>query len=183
MRRSRSREIILGVTGSIASYKACELISLLRKNGFAVTPVMTKEACEFITPKTLETLASNKVHIDLFSSPEEWDPLHTSLADRAEIVLIAPATANVIGKLANGICDDILTCVILSTKAPVLIAPAMNDNMYRNSILQDNIARLKKVGYRFCGPVRGHLVCGREGIGHLASVEAIVRETKKILEK
>lgn len=176
------KEIILGVTGSIASYKACDIINLLKKEGIGVIPVLTKEAQEFITPLTLETLACGKVFTDMFKLPDERDPLHVSLAQRASLILIAPATANVIGKLASGVCDDLLTCVTFASEAPVLIAPAMNDRMYRHEIVQGNIARLKKAGYKFIGPVKGHLACGREGIGHLAPTEEIVAEVKRLLK-
>jgi phosphopantothenoylcysteine decarboxylase/phosphopantothenate--cysteine ligase len=118
----------------------------------------------------------------MFELPDECSPRHTSLADKADLVLIAPATANIIGKIANGICDDILTCVVFATKAPVLIAPAMNSKMFENKIIQANIDKLKKVGYEFIGPIKGHLACGDVGMGHLAPVSDIVREAKKILK-
>ena len=177
----RPREVIVGVTGSIASYKACDVIALLRTRDLKVTPVLTREAHHFITPLTLETLACSKVFSDMFEVPTEWEPLHVSLADRADAVVIVPATANVIGKLASGICDDLLTCVVFATKAPVVIAPAMNDRMYMHSIVQENIARLKAAGFTFVGPVKGRLACGREGIGHLAPVEAIVSAVTRLL--
>lgn len=173
--------VVLGVAGSIASYKACDIAGLLRKRGYTVIPVMTKEAQEFITPLTLETIACHKVYIDMFRLPDEWDPAHISLADRAGLILIAPATANIIGKLASGVCDDLLTCVVYAAKAPILIAPAMNENMYTHPVVQENIKRLKKLGYRFIGPIKGHLACGREGLGHLAGVEEIVAEAGRIL--
>jgi len=176
------KSIVLGVTGSIASYKACDIINLLKRDGFDVTVLLTKEAREFVTPLTLQTLSGNKVITDMFELPDECSPRHTSLADKAHLVLIAPATANIIGKLANGICDDILTCVVFATKAPVLIAPAMNSKMFENKIVQANIDKLKKVGYKFIGPIKGHLACGDIGMGHLAPVSDIVREAKKILK-
>ena len=178
----RTKEIILGVTGSIAAYKACELINRLKKRKVNVTAVMTKEAQEFITPLTLQTLSENKVICDLFSLPENVNPLHISLAKRCDLVLIAPACANTIAKLACGIADDALTCLCLSTRAPILICCAMNENMFKHKVTQENITRLKRIGYRFLGPVKGHLVCGDEGIGHLAGVEDIVREALKILK-
>ncbi len=173
--------VILGVTGSIAAYKACEIVSALRKDGIAVDCVMTKEALEFVTPLTFQTLSGSKVTTDMFETPDEWNPLHTSLAGKAGLVLIAPATANVIGKLAAGICDDILTCVVFATKAPVLIAPAMNVHMYKHKVVQENIAKLKSIGYKFIGPVKGHLACGCDDIGHIAPVKDIVAEAKRLL--
>ena len=172
--------IILGVTGSIAAYKACDIVNELRRKSFDVTVLLSKEAKEFITPLTLQTLSKNKVVTDMFELPDIWNPLHTSLADKADLVLIAPATANIIGKLAGGICDDILTCVVFATKAPVAIAPAMNEKMYRHRIVQENIAKLKKIGYHFIGPVKGPLACGHEDIGHLAQTEKIVSEAKRL---
>lgn len=178
----KNRRVILGVTGSIAAYKACEITGLLRKAGLEVQVLLTEEAKEFVTPLTLQTLSGNRVITDMFDSPEEWDPVHTSLADSASIVLIAPATANIIGKLACGICDDILSCVVMATRAPVLIAPAMNDKMYTHGIVQENIAKLKRTGYKFVGPVKGRLACGYEGMGCLADAQAIASEVKRLLK-
>ncbi len=177
----KAKSVILGVTGSIAAYRACEMITAFRKSGIDVTVIMTPEAEEFITPLTLQTLSGNKVVTDMFELPENRNPLHTSLADRADLILIAPASANIIGKLAGGICDDILTCVVLATNAPVLIAPAMNEKMYRHKIVQENITRLKKSGYRFLGPIKGHLACGHEAIGHIAETDEIVKEARRLL--
>lgn len=179
--KSSKKSIILGVTGSIAAYKACELTSLLKaRAGFDVKVLLTREAKEFVTALTLQTLSQNKVISDMFELPGEWNPVHTALADAADLVLVAPATANVIAKLASGICDDILTCTIFATEAPVLIAPAMNDKMYEHRITQDNIARLKKIGYHFIGPVKGHLSCGCEGMGHISDLNDIIAEVKRL---
>lgn len=178
----KKRSIILGVTGGIAAYKACEIISILKSGDFGITVLMTKEAKEFVTPLTLQTLSGNKVVSDMFELPDTWNPVHTSLADNADAVLVAPATANIIGKLAGGICDDILTCVIFAARAPVLIAPAMNEKMYKHSIIQANINKLKDIGYKFIGPVKGRLACGHEDIGHIAEPEAIVNELKMLLK-
>lgn len=175
------KNIVLGITASIAAYKACDIVSSLRKKGFSVHCVMSQDSAHFVTPLTLETLSGNKVTDSMFSVPDNRDPVHISLADKADLVLIAPATSDIIGKISGGICDDILTCTIAATRAPVLIAPAMNDNMYRNPILQDKIMYLKEKGYRFAGPVEGHLACGRTGVGHLAPLEDIVNETEKLL--
>ena len=172
--------IVVGITGSIAAYKVCEIISLLKKESFGIRAILTKEGEKFITPLTVQTLSCNKVFTDMFELPEEWDPAHISLAKSATAVLIAPATANIIGKLANGICDDLLTCVVYATKAPVLIAPAMNENMYKHKVVQDNIAKLKKIGYTFIDPARGHLACGCIGTGHLAETKDIVERVKRL---
>lgn len=179
---ARKKHIILGVTGSIAAYKACDIINGLKKAGFDVTAVMTEEAAHFITPLTLQSLSANKVHSDMFALPVEWEPIHISLAERADLILIAPCSANVIGKLACGMCDDLLTCTVISSKAKVLIAPAMNNNMYKNKAVQDNIKTLKGRGYNFIGPIKGHLVCGTEAIGHLARVEDILAEARRLLK-
>lgn len=180
--RGGKKTVVLGVTGSIAAYKACEIISALKKDGIDVEVVLTKEGERFITPLTLGTLSQSKVMTDMFELPDEWNPVHVSAADRADLVLIAPATANIIGKIANGVCDDMLSCVVCSTKAPVLIAPAMNDNMYNNKIVQGNIEKLKKAGYKFVGPVKGHLACGRCSIGHIAETGEILNAAKRLLK-
>jgi len=174
--------IILAVTGSIAAYKACEILSLFRDEPVDVQVVLTKEAEAFITPLTLQTLSHNKVLTDMFEIPEEWDPTHISLADKADLVIIAPATANIIGKLANGICDDLITCLTLATKAPLIIAPAMNANMYRHAVVNSNILRLKKLGYNIVGPATGYLACGREDIGRLAEPTEIFKAAKRLLK-
>jgi phosphopantothenoylcysteine decarboxylase/phosphopantothenate--cysteine ligase len=173
--------MLIGVTGSIAAYRSCDIICRLRESGIDVTAVMTKEAEQFVTPLLLGYISSNPVYSDMFKAPEAWSPEHISLADRVGLVLIAPATANIIAKLANGICDDLLTCIVTATKAPVLIAPAMNTNMYTHKATQDNIKKLKSFGYKFIGPAEGRLACGTTGLGHIASTEEIVREAKKII--
>ena len=179
----KNKHIIIGVTGSIACYKALDVIRDLCKVGVSVEVIMTKEAEEFIRPVLFQAISGNKViTADLFKLPEEWDVTHISLAEKADLVLIVPATANIIGKLANGICDDMLTCTICAAKAPVLFAPAMNEGMYKNKIVQGNIAKLKKSGYYFTGPVKGRLACEREGIGHIQDTEIIINEVKRLLK-
>ena len=132
----------------------------------------------------LQTLSGNRVYRNLFELlDEEYNVEHVSLAQKADLILVAPATANIIGKVANGTCDDLLTCVIMATDAPVLFAPAMNDGMYKNKILQDNIAKLKKFGYKFIGPTKGKLANGRIGIGRLTDIDKIVKEAMAILNK
>src|SRR3989338_2564175 len=177
------KEIVLGVTASIAAYKACEIIRSLKEEGFGVTVIMTEEAGEFITPLTLASLSRNKVYSRMFSDPQDWEIEHISLADKADLILIAPATANIIAKLACGLGDDLLSSCVLAAKAPVLIAPAMNFNMFKHKITQENIAKLKSVGYKFIGPEKGKLADGRVGIGHLALVEDIVQEAKTLLRE
>ncbi|MDD5238025.1 MAG: flavoprotein [Candidatus Omnitrophica bacterium] len=175
------KNIILGVTASIAIYKACEIVLRLKEAGFSVTVVMTKEAEELIRPVVFQSLSGNKVYCRLFQTPESWEIEHISLAEQADLVLIAPATANIIAKIKTGICDDLLTCIVSATKARVLICPAMNENMYQNRITQENIKKLKTLGYEFVEPRRGRLACGKIGIGCLAEVETIIKEVKKIL--
>jgi len=175
------KEILLGVTGSIAAYKSCDIINRLREIRYNVTCVMTPEAKNFISPLTLQHLSGNGVVTEMFALPGNYDPLHTALADKADLILIAPATANIIGKIANGICDNILTCAILAAAAPVLIAPAMNDKMYSHKSVRGNIEKLKGWGYKFIGPEIGRLVCGYREIGHISKTETIVKEVKKAL--
>lgn len=175
------KKIVLGVTGSIAAFKSADLVSRLVQKGCEVSVVMTKEAEHFITPLTLAMLSGQKVYKGMFEDPDVWDIEHVSLADSASLVLIAPATACVIGKLANGICDDLLTCTVIATRAPVLMAPAMNDGMFANKVVQDNIERLKKCGVKFIGPVKGRLACGREGLGRMSEVDDIVKEALRVI--
>lgn len=175
------KNIILGVTASIAIYKACDIVRKLQEAHFSVTVVMTKEAEELIRPVVFQSLSGNKVYCGLFHTPEAWEIEHVSLAEQADLVLIAPATANIIAKIKAGICDDLLACIVSATKAPVLICPAMNENMYRNKITQENIKGLKTLGYKFVEPREGRLACGKTGIGCLAEVETIIQEVKKLL--
>ncbi len=176
---ARDKDIILGVTASIAIYKSCDLIRKLKEQGFQITVVMTAQAQELVRPVVFQSLTGNKVYYGLFQEPQSWEIEHISLAQKAGLVLIAPATANIIGKIVSGVCDDLLTCVVCATKAPVLICPAMNENMYENKITQENIKKLKNFGYKFIGPKTGKLACGKIGVGCLADVEEIVREAKK----
>jgi phosphopantothenoylcysteine decarboxylase/phosphopantothenate--cysteine ligase len=167
--------IVLGVTGSIAAFKAADIASALVARGAQVSVIMTREAEAFITPLTLSVLSRHKVYQDMLTCPDVWDVEHVSLADSADLILIAPATANVIGKLATAICDDLLTCTVVASRAPVVLAPAMNDGMYAHKIVQANIVVLKKIGYHFVGPVKGKLACGRDGMGCMSAVDDIVR--------
>ena len=175
--------IVIGITGGIAAYKACDIVSYLKKDGFNIDVIMTKNACEFITPLTLETLSGNKVITDMFERPDHREVEHISLARKADLFLIVPATANILGKVANGIADDMLSTTIMATKAPVIFAPAMNDGMYSNPIVQDNIKKLENYGYKFIEPATGHLACGYDGKGKLAKKEDIIDYVKLVVEK
>jgi len=177
----QDKKIVLGVTGSIAAYKAADLTRELIKRGAAVKIVMTKNAAEFITPLTLQTLSGHAVYFDMFSPATEYDIDHISLASYADILVIAPASANIIGKIASGLADDLLSTVVMTTRAPVLICPAMNTDMYDNVIVQNNISNLKNTGYFFMEPGYGGLACKAEGRGRLPDVPDIVDEIEAIL--
>jgi phosphopantothenoylcysteine decarboxylase/phosphopantothenate--cysteine ligase len=179
----KGKEIILGVTGGIAAYKAVELLRLLTKAGAGVHVIMTGAATEFVTPLTFQTLSMNPVSTSLFNLISEREIGHISLADRADLFIIAPATANVIGKLASGIADDMLTTTVMATKAPVLIAPAMNVNMYQNPLYRENEAKLKGHGFLFVEPASGMLACGWEGEGKLQEPQVIFEEALAALSK
>ncbi|WP_297136722.1 bifunctional phosphopantothenoylcysteine decarboxylase/phosphopantothenate--cysteine ligase CoaBC [Terrisporobacter sp.] len=170
----KNKTVVIGVSGGIAVYKACDVVSRLKKLNANVHVIMTKNAKEFVTPLTFQSLSQNYVVSDMFEEPKTWDVEHISLAKKADVFLIAPATANVIGKIANGICDDMLTTTVMATTGKVLIAPAMNTNMYKNPILQRNIKILKELDYSFINPESGRLACGDVGEGKLASPEVIV---------
>ncbi len=170
--------IILGVTGSIAAYKAADLASQLTKLGHEVTCVLTKEALEFVTPLTLQTLSRRPVISDLFAEKNGWQPGHIQLADNADLLLIAPATANILASMAHGFANDALTAIALATRAPVLIAPAMNGKMWQHQATQANVATLKSWGHEFIEPAEGLLACGYEGVGRLAEVGDIVQRVQ-----
>ncbi len=178
---SCKKNVVIGVTGGIAAYKALDVISKLKKNGFEVDVIMTESAKEFISPLTFQILSQNMVNSDMFCEPKAWEIKHISLAKKADLVLIVPATANIIGKVAHGIADDLLSTTIMATKAPVVFAPAMNTNMYENSIVQDNMGKLIKFGYKFIYPASGRLACGDEGEGKLADVELISQFVQSML--
>ncbi|WP_297631743.1 bifunctional phosphopantothenoylcysteine decarboxylase/phosphopantothenate--cysteine ligase CoaBC [uncultured Clostridium sp.] len=173
--------VVIGVTGGIAVYKALDIVSALRKKAVKTKVIMTESATKFVTPLTFQSISQNMVVTDMFAEPKAWEIQHISLAQEADIMLIAPATANVIGKVANGIADDMLTTTIMATKSKVIFAPAMNTNMYENPIVQENIAKLKKLGYEFIEPDSGRLACGDIGKGKLPKPEVIVDEVLKIL--
>ncbi|HKJ05559.1 MAG TPA: bifunctional phosphopantothenoylcysteine decarboxylase/phosphopantothenate--cysteine ligase CoaBC [Geopsychrobacteraceae bacterium] len=176
----QGKTIILGVSGGIAVYKALELLRLFTKAGAEVHVIMTRNAQEFVTPLTFQTLSGNPVHTDLFNLAQEQEIGHISLADRADLFVIAPATANLIGKVANGLADDLLTTSIMATKAPVLVVPAMNVNMYENPVYQRNHRTLVDFGFQLMEPVVGELACGWEGQGKLPSPAAIFAESVRM---
>jgi phosphopantothenoylcysteine decarboxylase/phosphopantothenate--cysteine ligase len=175
------RVVVLGVCGGIAAYKACDLASKLRQAGAEVTVVMTAAAQRFVTPLTFQSLTHRPVITGLFESAEEWEIEHISVAQRASLAVIAPATANVIGKLACGIADDFLTTFVLATRAPILLCPAMNCDMYANPVVQENLSRLKERGFHIVEPEEGTLACGDVGRGRLASVETIFERIQALL--
>lgn len=179
----RDKTIVLGVTGSIAAYKAVELASKLTQEGAKVDVVMTWSAQEFVTPLTFRSITQRPVVTEMFDLASEFSIEHVALAERADVVVIAPATANIIAKLAAGIADDILCCTVLATKAPVIIAPAMNVNMYENQITQENIARLKARSFTFVGPAYGRLASGAWGLGRFSEVGDILGTIHQVLGK
>ncbi len=174
------KKILIGITGGIAAYKSLELIRMYKRAGAEVKAVLTNNALEFVTPLTVQTLTSNKVYINNFDT-SNYSPEHISLCDWSDIFVIAPATANTIAKIANGICDNLLTSLALAYTKPLLIAPAMNCNMYNNSITQENISKLKSKGYNFVEPETGYLACGAEGTGRLADLNTIYLKTLELL--
>ncbi|MDR1573133.1 MAG: phosphopantothenoylcysteine decarboxylase [Clostridiales Family XIII bacterium] len=179
----KTKTVLLGVTGSIAAYKAADIAGSLTKAGYVVRAIMTRAATEFITPLTLQTLTKGKVYVDLFEPVAYEDVRHISLAQQADLCLVAPATANIIGKLAAGIADDMLSTVLMALRGvPVLICPAMNTAMYENPVTQGNIEKLQSLGYRFIEPRESLLACGDLGKGALAEVETIVSEARALLE-
>jgi len=173
--------VVVGVTGSIAAYKSADLVGALRDAGHEVNVVMTQAATRFVGPLTLETLSGNRVVTDLFSPEENLEPVHTRLANWADVVVVYPASAKFIGKVANGICDDTLTCVAIATAAPVMLAPAMNDKMYEHPAVKKNVAFLRETKHIISEPKEGKLACGYEGIGHVTDVECVLKELKALL--
>lgn len=178
----KNLNIVIGITGSIAAYKACSVVSYLKSEGANVDVIMTQNATQFITPHTLETLSKNSVLLDMFENDDCKEVKHISLAKKADVFLIVPATANIIGKVSNGIADDMLSTTIMATRCPIVFAPAMNVNMYENKIVQDNIKRLKEYGYIFIEPEKGVLACGDIAKGKLPKTKIIIDELKKVLE-
>ncbi len=174
------KNILIGITGGIAAYKICELIRMFKRYNANVRVICTPNAMNFVTKLTLQNLSQNEVGIEEFEIPD-YKPEHISYADEADIMVIAPVTANTIGKIANGLCDNLLTSVVSAFKKPVIIAPAMNCNMWENGIIQENIEKLRKFGYEIVDPESGFLACGSEGTGRLCSLEKIFDRTVEIL--
>ena len=181
-KKNNQKQVVLAVTASVAAYKACEIIRVLQKKQVDVTVVMTESSRKFITSLTFASLSGRRVYSDMFEDSSNWEMEHISLAQKADLFLIAPATANIIGKMACGIADDLVSCVALTTKAPIAIAPAMNTAMYQNKIVQENIGKLKAKGIKFIDPIKGKLACGTTGEGHLAEVDTIVKKVCALLK-
>lgn len=179
----RQKTVVLGVTGSIAAYKSAELASLLHKQGHNVFVVMTKDATEFITPLTLQTLSKNPVTTSFYDEKENWRPGHIELADRADLLLVAPATAHIIAELALGFAGHPLAAIALATRAQILVAPAMNGKMWEHAATQQNVATLKSRGVEFIGPEEGMLACGYEGAGRLCKVDDIAFRAEFLLQR
>jgi phosphopantothenoylcysteine decarboxylase/phosphopantothenate--cysteine ligase len=179
----KDRTVILGVTGGIAAYKAADLASKLVQAGATVKVIMTESATKFVTPLTFRNLTGQPVVTDMWELDSEYSLEHVALAEIADVIVIAPATANIIARMAAGIADDSLTCIVLATEAPVVIAPSMNDNMYKNSVTQENIAKLKERGFVSVEPETGRLASGKIGQGRLADIGKILDAVQLALEK
>ena len=177
----KGKHIVLGVTGGIAAYKACDIASRLRKKGAFVHVIMTEHACEFVRPLTFETLTNEPVVTDMFRRDKPWEVEHVSLAKLADLFIIAPATANIMAKTAAGIADDMLSTTILAARCPILFAPAMNSAMWLNPVTQRNLSLLKDMGFRFVGPASGNLACGDQGVGRMSEPEDIVFSAEMML--
>lgn len=170
------KKILLGVTGSIAAYKAAELVRLLVKRGDEVRVVMTPAACQFVTPLTFQTLSKNPVAVEAFAAPANWEPNHIALADWADLVLVAPASANTLAKMRYGLADNLLCEILLAARAQVAVAPAMNERMWLHAATQENIAALRARGVLVIHPGEGELACGVKGLGRMAEPRRIVEE-------
>ena len=180
----RGLKVLLAVTGGIAAYKAVELASKLTAAGACVRTIMTESATRLVGPKSFEAVTGGPVYVDLWSTTEEYEISHVSLTDWADVVLVAPATANIIGKAANGICDDLLSTTLCTCwRKPTVIAPAMNDNMWENPAVQRNVQLIKEMGPEFVGPKIGRLACGKEAIGRMAEPQQIVAAVERIAAK
>ncbi len=176
-----TKTITVGVTGGIAAYKAADIVNILTKKGYDVHVIMTKNSTQFITPLTLQVLSKNKVITEMFEEENDKFVNHIHFAQEVDAILVAPASADVIGKIANGIADDMLTSTIIASDKPVIFAPAMNEKMYLNPIVQDNIQKLKRFGYHFIEPQEGHLACGYTGKGKLAATADIINEVENLI--
>lgn len=180
-KRLKDKVVLHILTGSIAVYKAGDLIQALRSEGARMICVMTESAKKFITPLTIRAISGGEVYHDFFSPDTPYDVLHTSLAEQADLILVAPASANFIARLAAGMADDLASCTILAARCPIVLAPAMNDQMYTHPLTEKNIQTLKKISYHFIDPVKGYLVCGKEAVGHISEDETIVSVVHEII--
>lgn len=178
----KGKSIVLGVSGGIAAYKACDLVRRLAEQGAALHVVMTKAAQQFVTPLTFQALSGHPVHTELFNLTEEMEMSHIALADKADLVVIAPATADILAKISHGICDDLLTTLVCVTRAPLLLSPSMNVHMWENPITQENVERLRKHGATIVEPDSGALACGYTGKGRLPEIEKLLDEIEKSLK-
>ncbi|MBN1587363.1 MAG: hypothetical protein JW937_08075 [Candidatus Omnitrophica bacterium] len=183
MTASQGPAVLLGITGTIASFRSPEIVKALVQAGYRVPVILTSSGSQFVTPLSLRTFSGEPVYTDLWESQAGEDPLHITLAGSADLILVAPCTANILGRVANGICDDLLTCVIFASQAPVLFAPAMNVHMWEHPAVKRNVAVLKEWGYRFVGPVEGDLACKTYGVGHVAPLKEILAQVDTCLPK
>jgi phosphopantothenoylcysteine decarboxylase/phosphopantothenate--cysteine ligase len=181
--RLRKKTVLLIITGSIAAYKVADLVQELREEGARVICVLTEAGKKFVTPLTLRAVSGEAVYDDLFTTHSPYDVIHTSLAEAADLILVAPASANFIARVAVGLANDLASTILLASERPVLVAPAMNDQMYRSPLTQENIQKLKKIGYRFVDPIEGYLICGREALGHIAEPGTITDWVVKTLTR
>lgn len=179
--RLKNKTVLLVITGSIAAYKIPDLIQTLREEGVRVVSVLTEAAKKFVTPLVVRAVSGEAVYDDFFTVHSPYDVIHTSLAELADLILVAPASANFIARIAAGLANDLASSIILAADRPVLLAPAMNDQMYRNSLTQENIQKLKKLGFQFTDPIEGHLICGKEALGHISEPETIIDRVVEIL--
>ena len=176
------KTVVLGVSGSIAAFRMCDLILDLKQDGVKVIPVLSKDAHHFVTALTLQSLAGNEAVESFFSLEGRAKPVHIELAKAADLIVISPASADILARISLGLADDVLSCTVLAAVSPVMVVPAMNDKMYENPATQEHIARLKKRGYSVIDPVKGDLVCSDNAMGHIASNDVIRREIHKILK-
>lgn len=180
-RRLKNKTVLLVVTGSIAAYKAPDLIQALREEGARVVCVLTEAGKKFITPLTLRAVSGEPVYDDFFTAHSPYDVIHTALGELADLILAAPASANFLARVAAGMANDLASSILLAADRPVLFAPAMNDQMYEKPVTQENIRKLKQHGYHFVDPIEGHLICGREALGHISESETVVQRVVEIL--
>lgn len=180
----QDKTVLLIVTGSIAAYKIADTVQLLREEGARVPCVLTESAKKFVTPLTLRAVSGEPVHDDFFTVHSQFDVIHTSLADLADLILVAPASANFLARVSLGLADDLASSILLAAdrNRPVLLAPAMNDRMYQHPFTQDHIGKLKEIGYQFIDPVEGHLVCGKKALGHISEPREIVNRVIQAFE-